>query len=192
MLGIEVPSGPLDNAAHLFIGRPPVRFSLAIEVKSRREWMYQTSNELYQVLYKAAALQRQMPDERIVPVLVCRRAHITAFRLFKDLGGYIVEVRDQWLPNPHSRVDEADHLEVRTELNFLDLGLTPPGGVHFYLRRHLVTHLPRELPAQAAKWTSVGHTLETEYEALWREEPLTHLARIREVIRQQPWFLGGW
>jgi hypothetical protein len=192
LLGANVPGGPLDNAAHLYLGNPGRRYSIVMEVKSRREWMYQTSDELYQVLYKAAVLQRLLPDARIVPFLVCRRAHITAFRMFKDLGGYIVEVRDQWLPASHSRVKEQDLLEVRNELNFLDLQSAPPEGVHSYLGRHLTKYLPIALPEQAERWAAVGHRLEAEYEAIWRGAPLIHLARIRDAMADEPWFKGGW
>lgn len=192
VLGTNVPGGPLDNAAHLYLGNPGRRYSVVMEVKSRREWMYQTSDELYQVLFKAAALQRLIPGVRIVPLLICRRAHITAFRMFKDLGGYIVEIRDQWLPANHSRVKESDLLEVRNELNFLDLQQAPEEGIHSYLGRHLTRYLPQALPEQANRWAVVGHRLESEYEAVWRGEPLVHLARIRDEIRDQPWFKGGW
>lgn len=192
VLGAAVPGGPLDNAAHVYLGDPGRRYSIVIEVKSRREWMYQVSDELYQVLFKAAVLQRLLPEARIVPVLVCRRAHITAFRMFKDLGGYIVEIRDQWLPTPHTRISPEDLLEVRNELNFLDLRSAPTDGIHSYLGRHLTTYLPRAVPEQAKRWAAAGHQFEAEYEAVWRGEPLVHLARIREQMRRQTWFRGGW
>jgi hypothetical protein len=192
VLGIEVPGGPLDNAAHVYLGNPARRYTVVIEVKSRREWMYQTSNEVYQVLFKAAALQLALPEARVVPVLVCRRAHITAFRMLKDLGGYIIEVRDQWLPAPHSRVDPGELREVRNELHFLDLRLAPEAGMHSYLRRHLATYLPRALPEQAERWAMAGCRFVNEYEAIWRDEPLVHLGKIREAMRGAAWFRGGW
>jgi len=154
--------------------------------------MYQTSDELYQVLFKAAALQRLLPEARIVPFLVCRRAHITAFRMFRDLGGYIVEMRDQWLPTHHSRVAEEELLEVRNELNFVDLRFAPADGIHSYLGRHLTRYLPLALPTQAERWAAAGHRFEVEYEAVWRGEPLVHLARIRDQMHRLPWFMGGW
>jgi hypothetical protein len=192
VLGMEVPGGPLDNAAHVYLGNPARRYSAVIEVKSRREWMYQTATEIYQVLFKASVLQQSLPEARIVPVLVCRRAHITAFRMFKDLGGYVIEIRDQWLPTPHSRVDPDEFLEVRNELHFLDLHRAPEAGIHSYLGRHLATYLPRALPEQAERWATAGCRFIAEYEAIWREEPLIHLARIRERMRGTPWFRGGW
>jgi len=58
VLNVEVPSGPLDNAAHIYLGNPGQRYSALLEVKSRRDWIYPTSSELYQVLFKAAALEK--------------------------------------------------------------------------------------------------------------------------------------
>jgi hypothetical protein len=191
-LDVEVPGGPLDNAAHLFLGEPSRRYSIPIEVKSRREWIYHTSTELYQVLYKAAALQLLLPKALIVPVLVCRRAHITAFRMLNDLGGYIIEVREQWLPADNTRVESNALLEVRNELAFLDLLMAPADGIHVYLRRHLTTHLPRELPEQADKWASAGSRFAAEYEALWRGGSRANLARIRQEMRVESRYGGGW
>src|SRR5215831_11959030 len=145
VLGHEVPAGALDNAAHLYLGGVPQRYSVLFEVKSRREWIYHTSEELYQVLYKGAVLQRQLPQARIVPVLVCRRAHITAFRMMKDLGGYIIDVRQQWLPPGHARATNEDILEVRNELYFQDLNFAPANWIHPFLRRQLAVHLPRNI-----------------------------------------------
>jgi len=192
VLNTEVPGGPLDNAAHLYLGNPGERYSIAVEVKSRRDWIYPTSNELYQVLFKAAALKRLLPQGSIVPVLVCRRAHITAFRMLKDLGGYIIESREQWLPANNRRVDAAALLEVRNELSFLDLKIAPAAEIHQLVRRQFATYLPNSLPEQAQRWTKAGHHFEEGYEALWHGESFVNLARIRDGMQRQPWFQGGW
>lgn len=40
VLGHEVPSGPADNAAHLYIGNPPLKVTFFFESKSRRQHLY--------------------------------------------------------------------------------------------------------------------------------------------------------
>src|SRR5262249_11322617 len=157
-----------------------------------REWIYHTSEELYQVLYKGAVLQRQLPQARIVPVLVCRRAHITAFRMMKDLGGYIIDVRQQWLPPGHARATNEDLLEVRNELYFQDLNFAPANWIHPFLRRQLAVHLPRNIADQADRWLEAGHRHEAEYLALWQGESLANLARVRERVSGAAWYQGGW
>jgi len=192
VLGTAIEGGPLDHAAHVFIGNPERRYTIVAEVKSRREWLYQTSPEIYQVLVKASALQRARPDLLVVPLLVCRRAHITTFRMFSDLGGYIIETREQWLPVGHSRVPDEGLLEVRNELAFQDLRIAPSDGIHPYLRRHLVNHLPRELPERAERWASGGSQFHDQYHAMWRDETRRNIAEIREGISDVAWYGGGW
>jgi hypothetical protein len=192
VLETEVPGGPLDNAAHIYLGNPARRYSIIVEVKSRRDWMYQDSSELYQVLYKAAALKRLLPDESIIPVLVCRRAHLTAFRMLKDLGGYIIESREQWLPPNNSRVEQSALLEVRNELNFLDLRTAPGDWINQLLRRQFATYLPNALPDQAERWGSAGSRYESQYQAIWRGKSLVNLAYIRDGMEKERWFQGGW
>ncbi|MGW4720862.1 hypothetical protein [Nocardia sp. NPDC004260] len=45
---------------------------LPIENKNIRDWVYPRSAEPYQLLRKAALLQRDAPEANIMPVLVCR------------------------------------------------------------------------------------------------------------------------
>jgi hypothetical protein len=89
LLGGPVPGGPLDDGAYLTAlnaqGRP-VNYTVAIEVKNIRHWIYPSHWEIFQLLDKAARLQLANPDERIIPVLICRRAQWTLFTMAKDLG----------------------------------------------------------------------------------------------------------
>ncbi len=191
VLGQEVPSGPVDNAAHAYLGNPPVRITFVFESKSRRERIYHDSTSLYQVLYKAAELQNADPNARVVPVLVCRRAHITAFRLCKDIGAYIIDARGQWVL-PHVRVTEEDVLGVRNELHFLDLHRASEPWIDHRLGDHLRVYLPAVALRQAERWRTVGCQFAEQYWNLWQDESLTNLAEIRQEMRDQEWFEGGW
>jgi hypothetical protein len=120
LLGREI-SGPLDHAVIYTPSGPdgmltqPV--AVPIEVKNLRDWIYPSSQELYQLLWKSAKLQQERPEARIAPVLVCRRAHYTTFCMAKALGFFIVQTRRQYI----DRVDQDRLLEVRVELGFTDL-----------------------------------------------------------------------
>jgi len=191
ILGHAVASGPADNAAHAYLGNPPRRITFVFESKSRRQHIYHETPSLYQVLYKAAELQIAEPSAWVVPVLVCRRAHITAFRLCKDVGAYIIDARRQWLL-PHSRVTEPEVLEVRNALNFLDLYLGEDPWIDPRIERHLRTFLPAIAVRQAERWRSAGCGFSDHYRELWQDGALTNLAKIREEMQDQPWFQGGW
>jgi hypothetical protein len=127
ILGAAVPMGPLDNA---FVLSPLDRVTLApvppwgvqalVEVKNIREWIYPRTQELYQVLYKAAQIQRANPSASLLPILVCRRAHVTTRFMAKDLGFFIIEARRQFLPDS-SLIDPSALLEMTAELGISDL-----------------------------------------------------------------------
>ena len=142
-LGVRL-NGPLDNAAFLTPldpgGLPLPTVAVPIEVKNVRDWLYPWSTEPYQLLAKATTLQKAQPTQPIMPTLVCRRAHITLYRMAKDLGFFIIEPRRQFIP---PTVDQ-DHLrEVRSELGFFDLFPTVDAD------ERIVGRLTRTLPAYA-------------------------------------------
>jgi hypothetical protein len=94
-------NGPLDHAV-IFTpitdaGLPGQPIAVPVEVKNLRDWIYPSSQEPYQLLDKAAKLRRLHPDVPIVPVLVCRRAHYTAFKMARDMGFFIIEARRQYI-----------------------------------------------------------------------------------------------
>lgn len=112
--------GPADSAGYLtpiVNGLPEAAVTLLIEVKNLRSWIYPHSVELYQPLTKAALLQRTHPDRGIVPVLICRRAHITSYYMAKQLGFVVIEMEQQYA----GEVDLVDLDEVRVELAFSDI-----------------------------------------------------------------------
>jgi hypothetical protein len=60
-------------------GSPPV-IPIGVEVKNVRQTLYPSSTEVWDLLTKL----RTFPN--VVPILICRQAHITLFRMFADLG----------------------------------------------------------------------------------------------------------
>lgn len=72
-LGHPVPVSKLDNAAILTLlvdGVPGSSVAVPIEVKNIRDWIYPSSQELYQLLEKASLLQQLRPDVLMVPVFI--------------------------------------------------------------------------------------------------------------------------
>jgi hypothetical protein len=143
VLGQAVPVGPLDNGATLQIvdsvNRPIGHATVLVEVKNIRPVLYAQAPELFELLDKASRLQMTNPTERFVPVLVCRLAHITAFRMAKDIGMFIVDSWAQFLPEI-AELDRRLVDEVRNELGFRDLTLT--NEAHPRLVKLLATDLP--------------------------------------------------
>lgn len=148
-LARPVPVSALDNAAILTVledGLPGTSVALPIEVKNIRDWIYPSSQEPYQLLEKAALLQQQRPDALILPVLICRRAHMTAFRMAKDLGFYIIDTRRQYI----GAVEEHKLEEVRSELGFLDLRMQQ--GADERIARRFTQTLPPSAGQRAQRW----------------------------------------
>jgi hypothetical protein len=119
LLGTKLP-GPADSAGYmvpLVNGIPGVPVTVVIEVKNIRSWIYPSAEELYQVLHKACLLQRAHQDQPIVPVLVCRKAHFTTFKMARQLGFFVIPMGRQFA----GEVEEAEIFEIRTELHYQDL-----------------------------------------------------------------------
>lgn len=159
ILGVKL-NGPVDSAGYLVPivgGRPQHPITTLIEVKNIRSWVYPKSQELYQVLDKAAQVQRANPSEPVLPILVCRKAHITLIWMASQLGFVVIEMGRQFAGTsmPAEDVDE-----VRTELHFKDLhhGVGPSKRVEDRLRSirpHIIDY--------AWKWqktaTDLGHLI---------------------------------
>jgi hypothetical protein len=143
LFGRPIAGGPLDNAATLQIvdevSRPISHSTVLVEVKNIRHTLYADAPELFELLDKASRVQLANPAEKIVPVLVCRWAHITAFRMAKDLGMVIADAWAQFLPDL-AELDQRLVAEVRNELGFRDLIVT--NDAYPRLVRLLATDLP--------------------------------------------------
>lgn len=156
--GQTIPGGPVDSVATMPLldddGRARGNATVVIEVKNIREWIYPTSEALHQLLHKAAQLQLANPNESILPVIVCRRAHTTAFRMALDLGFHIVELRAQFLPEL-STIPEDQVVDVRKGLGYLDLRryTTRPFKGAVKLTSNV---LPKVAAARVKRWREVG------------------------------------
>lgn len=149
LLGVRLP-GPADSAGYMnpiIDGLPGPPVTVLFEVKNIREWIYPSSSELFQLLEKGNILQRTHPTRLIVPILICRAAHKTAFWMASQLGFLIIDMRAQFVG---TRIDEEPFLEVRNELFFTDLYLGD--GPSLRVRDRLTKHIPKTIQPSAEKW----------------------------------------
>ena len=148
----------MDDAAHLLLpdGRGGAAYlTLPIEVKNVRHWMYPSAWEIYQLLDKAARLLAQHPDHRLVPVLVCRRAHYTTFFMARDLGFLVFETILQPIL-PHSDVKETALTEVREELGYQLERTDDPLPL---LTQSFRERVPEHAIRTATRWAATAPTL---------------------------------
>ncbi len=192
LLGTTLP-GPADSAGYLVPlnrGIPTAPVTLIFEVKNIRSWIYPRSEELYQVLHKASVLRAAQPGQLIIPILVCRKAHITSFWMAKQLGFIVIDTGRQWAGDVHER----ELLEVRNELHFHDLhaGSEPSARVRDRLR----DTLPRIAISVADEWarTCAIPGVPDTIDALRRahdNERETLMSHLRELFQDQG-YRGGW
>lgn len=194
LLGVPL-SGPLDNAVIYTpidsVGLPGAPVTVPIEVKNIRDWIYPSSQELYQLLTKAADAQSQRPEHLIAPVLICRRAHFTAYRMAKDLGFFIIQTRRQYLPQS---VPEDRLFEIQSELGFQDLSTEP--GPDPRLRHFMVDIFGPQALAKAAKWRdTVASPLADGFRSMQADGLTRRRVGTLETIRKlasAAGFAGGW
>jgi hypothetical protein len=155
LFGAPVAGGPLDDAAYLTTLDPqdlPLTVTLPIEVKNVRHWIYPNSWEPFQLLDKAARLQLTHPELRILPVFICRRAHITTFAMARDSGIRVLSTL--WQPIlPHSKASTRAVDQVNRELGF-DLRRT--SEPHNYLVNAFQKTIPEAAAPAAARWAQVA------------------------------------
>jgi hypothetical protein len=126
-----------------------------------------------------------------VPVLVCRRAHYTAFKMAKDLGFFIIETRRQYI----GTVDEQRLQEVRTELGFLDLvSHVGPDPVVFHMFRDVFTKHAEDF---ADWWAFIADDkgICGAFTQMWHDGNATRRGRTVGVIRalaERAGADGGW
>ncbi|WP_340689193.1 hypothetical protein REH65_33440 (plasmid) [Saccharopolyspora sp. ID03-671] len=167
--GASVRGGALDNAAWLYTTEPQGNrrtgtYVVPIEVKNVRHWLYSGDYEVHQLLFKAAWLQHDLPDEDIVPVLVCRQANHVTMTLARALGFQVVNTKRQAI---RASLDGPKLAEVVTELGY---NLQPLSAPDPALVRHFAKVLPGEAAARAERWRNLGSTLTDLYDALRNKE----------------------
>lgn len=194
LLGISVP-GALDSAGYLVPitshGVPGTTVTVPIEVKNLRGWLYPHAQEVYQVLHKACVLQQACPDQLIVPILICRKAHYTLYKLAKQFGFLVIEMELQFVGD----VDEHSMDEVRNELHFGDIRVGE--GPSLRVRDRFRDTVPLHGPPKATRWreTALNPALASLITRLksttkaHERDPL--LINLRDVNKQagRP---GGW
>jgi len=148
LLNTELP-GPLDSGGYSITftnGLPQPPITVLIEVKNIRSWVYPQSAEPYQLLHKSCILQQTHPEQPILPVLICRKAHPTTFWMAKQLGFMVIQLRTQFA----GAVDEKALNEVRTELHFEDLRFGSEASTT--VRDRFRDVIPLHGPTYAAAW----------------------------------------
>ncbi len=153
---------------------------IPVEVKNVRDWLYPSSPEPYQLLEKAMFIARHRPDIAVMPVLVCRRAHYTLFRMAKDLGYFVIETNRQFiLP----QVAEQEVIEVRRELGFADL--VRDDGRDDRIFKRLTETLPEYALTNAERWAAtVASSLADEFNLMRAAHDGTVRHTVLDVIRQ--------
>jgi hypothetical protein len=142
----------------------PTRYLLAIEVTSLRQWIYPANQKVYQLLHKAAVLSAALPEIAVLPVLVCRRGHLTVFRMASDLGFHVIDTNGiQWLPRLSTITEDAVK-EVRSELGYDDLRFVD--GPNKYLLKQFSEVLPQVTIARARRWRQIGSGFTDVYASL--------------------------
>lgn len=123
IFGQPVAGGAVDNAAFytpVVDGVPGATVLVVIEAKNVRQWIYPQTQELYQLLDKCARLQLLKPDQKILPVLVCRRQHYQTGVMAKQMGFHVIGTWRQYVrPIVGSSVTDREKFDqVNSELAF--------------------------------------------------------------------------
>lgn len=188
-------SGPVDSAGFMVPiqnGIPQSPVTVVVEVKNLRSWIYPSSLELYQLLSKSSALQRAHPEQPIVGLLVCRRAHPTTYWMAKQLGFALIEMDTQFA----GPADPADLDEVRNELYFTDI--RPGSGPSLRVRDRLAkSELPRVISVIADNWreTALNDAMATAIlGASRRSKSVTRLRYVDQIraLAVAEGQRGGW
>jgi len=198
LLGTPVPGGPLDTAAwaeqldeH---GRSTGSVLCPIEVKNIRHWLYPIHRELFQLLHKAALIQKAHPDELICPVLITRKRAWVTDQMSRDLGFRVIDLHKQFVL-PTEDVDEEQVEEVRQELGYADL--TRSDEADRNLTNLLAGSIRTTSRPNAQRWQEHGSKLAEHYEtlrstSLSRHERDAAMNELREAAEEngshaRPW-----
>jgi hypothetical protein len=153
VLGFDMqPVGEVDNTAFFVDTSDPARPKLVqavFEVKNTRQWYYEDDEDVEKFLLKAAIIQRERPDQLILPVFVCRRVQYKLWEAGQNIGFLPARVENQLVLPDHELTPES-LAEVRTELGFGDLILgDQPTNRHTGLVK---TSIPNRALDLAGRW----------------------------------------
>jgi hypothetical protein len=175
LFGRDVPGGPLDDAAYLTAlnddGRP-ITYTVTVEVKNLRHWIYPRHWEVFQLLDKAARLQTENPGERIIPVLICRRAQWLTFTMAGDLGFRVFYTGFQPILI-HSSVDPHQVKIINDELAY---NLVQTADPQEKVVAAFVRSIPNDAQSISEKWVRSAPIV-LNYSAELRQRDLSPLRR---------------
>jgi hypothetical protein len=153
ILNTKLP-GPADSGGYLVplsrAGIPGPTVTVLVEVKNIRSWIYPSSEELVQLLNKCLVLKDAHPDQPIIGILACRRAHPTTFWMAKQLGFMVIEMALQFAGS----VGRQELDEVRNELYLTDLRVGT--GPSLRVRDRVANTLPAHALTIAERWGSTA------------------------------------
>jgi hypothetical protein len=150
-----VPGGQIDNAAFYTgltpAGLPVPAVLLGIEAKNVRQWIYPQTQEMYQLLDKCAQLRLLHPELRVLPVLVCRKAHYLTNKMARQLGFHVIATQHQYVrPAVAGTLEDARKFEeVNTELAY---NLQLREDVVDPMVNHFTTIIPGRSVEAADRW----------------------------------------
>lgn len=181
LFGKPVAGGTIDHGAWLTRLDPATfmpesaAFLMLVEAKNLRQWIYPRTQELHQLLAKTSAIQLAHPDLRMLPVLVCRRAHYLTTVMAEHLGFYVIQTRRQYV-RPFLAETELGrrHLaEVNDELAY---NLEPEGGPVEPMVKHFRVTLQSVAQRTAERW-AVSAPLMADTFATLRDDSLRYAER---------------
>ena len=155
----------------------PFPTTVLIEVKNVRHWIYPAHAELYQLLSKAANLQARFPNQRFIPVLVCRQVHYLTFQLAKTLGFVAYYMQIQPILS-HSAIIASAVAEVRDELGY---NLVQTADAHSGLVTTFSANLPKLALRTSERWAETAARVAPFAQRL-RDPTLPHSTR-RQLTR---------
>lgn len=194
----RIPGGPIDSVAvHSALdpyGRPGESTFVLVEAKNLRGWIYPSTQELFQLLDKAASLQNAHPEARFSPVLVCRRLNPITGSFARHVGFHVIETQVQYVrPVVQDDVDARRKFdEVDNELSY---ALMPNENAVPPMVRQFRDTLPGRLDDVANRWSKfaahpdvpdlLAAMRDDELPRKKRREGLNELASIAEDVHEE-------
>jgi hypothetical protein len=153
--GQLVPGGKLDNAVfHTGLGADGMPTStklMPIEAKNVRQWIYPRTQEMYQLLDKAARLRILHPDLPVMPIFVCRRVQFLTGKMAHQLGFHVIQTWRQYIRPAvaHTDGDARKFEELNTELAY---NLELHEGSVEQMVNHFTGVIPKRCDEAATRW----------------------------------------
>ena len=145
----------------------------AIEAKNIRQWIYPDRDEIDELLEKALALDA-------VPVLIARRIPFVTFHLLSPCGVLFHETYNQLYPEADA--DLATEAKDKRLLGYHDIRVGNQPDAR--LRRFIIEHLPRLLPAARERFLGYRDLLKAYVDGEHTYEAFA--ARVQRRQRGEP------